>query len=179
MTQPLLDPQSEIERLRELNRRWKGIVLVGGAVLGFLSVFAVLQLIAMLFACRNLYEMRSDAARVRRETAEYTQDLGSVVKQSDDAAVSAASFSEAVLAVQRVQLVDAAREAEALVEGLPEGSDEREAALKVLRQRTKALIENQAASGRARNRFQSLSRQQAWTQRPRIEMKAAVPSTEP
>jgi hypothetical protein len=71
---PALDPHAEIERLRELNRRWKHTVLAAVAGLGFVLVILVTQFAGTLFILSLLHEIRSNTAEANRDAAKLSRE---------------------------------------------------------------------------------------------------------
>jgi len=69
------DPLVELERLRQLNRRWRRVALAIGAGFVFLFILSLIQLLGTQAACKLLKESQREAARNHRETVEYLRDL--------------------------------------------------------------------------------------------------------
>jgi hypothetical protein len=71
------DPLAELQRLRELNRRWRrGALAIGGAFV-FLFFLSLVQFLGTLAASKLLKEAQRESSRMNRETADLLRELRS------------------------------------------------------------------------------------------------------
>jgi hypothetical protein len=71
------DPLAELQRLRELNRRWRrGALAIGGAFF-FLFFLSLVQFLGTLAASKFLKEAQRESSRMNRETADILRELRS------------------------------------------------------------------------------------------------------
>jgi hypothetical protein len=71
------DPLAELQRLRELNRRWRRGALAIGAAFVFLFFLSLVQFLGTLAASKFLKDAQRESSRMNRETADILRELRS------------------------------------------------------------------------------------------------------
>jgi hypothetical protein len=71
---PAPDPLVELERLRELNRRWRRTALIGAGGFVFLLFVSLVQFLATMSACKLLHTTREEMKLADIELRRLSQD---------------------------------------------------------------------------------------------------------